>query len=164
MPKNAQQLIEGFVKTDHDQQVEQVKNIRRASFAIDKLAAQIAVVEDDERFPVERKQDSFNLHKFARALDTIVNQTGKESPNEKQIDKAVNTMAGIDIAGLMSKTFDKETADLIVSSPQTTVLSGSSLEEGRAIWTKMHWTSNMPEERINSELSSKARWRRAKIR
>ncbi|MBQ5360710.1 MAG: hypothetical protein IIU47_06680 [Lachnospiraceae bacterium] len=62
MPKNAQQLIEEFTKTDQDQQVEQVRNIRRASFAIDKLAAQIAVVEDDERFPVERKQDSVKPH------------------------------------------------------------------------------------------------------
>ena len=113
MPKNAQQVIEGFKSASQDQQYEQVQNLRRAAYAINQLAGELSGVEDDERFPVERKQDAFNLHRFANSLQKIADQATNENVSEKQIDKAINTMAGIDMGELLSRTIDKETAGLL---------------------------------------------------
>ena len=113
MPKNAQQVIEGFKSANQEQQYEQVQNLRRAAYAINQLAGELSAIEDDERFPVERKRDAFNLHRFANSLQKIADQATNENVSEKQIDKAINTMAGIDMGELLSRTIDKETAGLL---------------------------------------------------
>ena len=67
------------------------------AFAIDKVAAQITAVEDDEKFPVENKRDSFDLHRFANELNKIADYAAGKGGSEKQLGKSINKLYDIDI-------------------------------------------------------------------